>query len=173
MYPGSTCSKPQSLRKHRKIIIQNINPNITTKYLNNIIEENTQKKVHAQRFHSSYNHKPLPIVCLTCKDTLCDKLPSEGINILGTQHYCVKHIKLALSCFKCQQFGHTSKHYTNRSNCYNCDKSHPTHLICTKNHFYVNCKTEGHSSTSRDWPKYIERKSFPINEIPTAQHFLF
>ena len=70
---------PQSLRKHMKIIIQNINPNIITVDLTNIREENTQEKVHIKRFQSSYNHQPLPIVCLTCKDTLCHKLSSEGI----------------------------------------------------------------------------------------------
>ena len=59
IYPGSTCSIPQSLRKNRKIIIKNLNPNITTEDLTNIIEENTQEKVCIKRFHSSYNsHQP-------------------------------------------------------------------------------------------------------------------
>ena len=171
--PGSTCSIPQSLRKHRKIIIKNINPNITTEDLTNMIEENNQEKVHVKRFHSSYNHQPLPIACLTCEDTLCDKLLSEGINILGTQDHFVKYIKPVVCCFKCQQFGHISKHCANKNNCYNCGKSHPTHPICTNNHFCVNCKTTGHTSTSRDCSKYIERKSFLQNEVPTAQHLLF
>ena len=84
IYPGSTCSIPQFLRKHRKIIIKNTNPNITTEDLTNIIEENNLEKVYIKRFYSSYNHQPIPIICLTCKDALCDKLQSEGLNILGT-----------------------------------------------------------------------------------------
>ena len=70
MYPGSSCLIPQSLRKHKKIFIKNINPNITIDYLTNIIEENTQEKVHFNKFHSLYNHQSLPIFCLTCKYTL-------------------------------------------------------------------------------------------------------
>ena len=61
IYPSSTCSIPQSLRKHRKIIIKNINPNITTEDLNNIIEENSQEKLDAKCFtpHVIINLFPL------------------------------------------------------------------------------------------------------------------
>ena len=142
-------------------------------HLINTIEENTQERVPVKRFYSSYNHQPFPIVYLTCKGTLCNKLLSEGINILHTQYDCVKYSKPVVCCFKCQQLGHISKHCTNKSNCYNSGKSHPTHPIYTNNPFCVNCKTAGHPSTPRDCPKYIERKSFPHNEVPTAQHFLF
>ena len=92
IYPKS-CSIPPSFRKHRKIIIKNINPNITTEGLTNLIQENTQEKVQVRRFHSTYNHQPLPIFCLTSKDTLCHKLLSEGIRILGAQNHFVKYVK--------------------------------------------------------------------------------
>ena len=109
----------------------------------------------------------LSILCLTCKDTLCDKLLSDGINILATQHHCVKYIKPVVCCL------HIFKHCTNKSNCYKCVKNHPTFLICANNPFFVNCKTAGYPSNSRDCPKYIERKSFLQNEVPTAQHCQF
>ena len=72
-----------------KIITKNANPNTTTEALTNIIEENDLEKVYIERFYSSYNHQPIPIICLTYKDTLCDKLLIEDINILDTQHHCL------------------------------------------------------------------------------------
>ena len=50
IYPGTTCSIPQPLKKHKKIIIKNINHNIIAKALTNIIKESTQEKVTLRDF---------------------------------------------------------------------------------------------------------------------------
>lgn len=156
IYPGSTCSIPQSLRRHSKIVIKNINPNISTKDLIQDIKNNFQEEIQIRRFHSSYNHKPLPIVSISCTYSLCGKFLSEGIYILGKQYQCEKYNKPAVRCFNCQLFGHISKHCRNKTTCHNCGKSHPTHNPCTNHPFCANCKLPGHPSISRECPKYLK-----------------
>ena len=84
IYPGSTCSIPQSIKRYRKVVIKNIHQNIGVQDLTIDIQKTYLEKVQIKRFLSSFNQKPLPIVSISCKDSLCDKLLSQGINVLGS-----------------------------------------------------------------------------------------
>ena len=99
IYPGSTCSKPKSQGQYKKLIIKNINPFISTEELHLSLRQTIDSKFHLRRFYSSRTYKPLPVICVTCKVSICNNLLSQGIELLGSHFNCGNYIKPVVRCF--------------------------------------------------------------------------
>ena len=158
IYPGSTCCKPKSQGHYKKLIIKNINPFISTEQLHLSLRQTIDSKFYLRRFYSCRTYKPLPVTCVTCEVSICNNLLNKGIDLLGSHFDCENYIKPVVRCFNCQKFGHISTNCFNKHCCEYCGKNHPFQQPCSQESYCVNCNIPGHPSTSRECPKYIEKK---------------
>ena len=171
IYPESTCSKPKSQGQYKKLILKNINPSISKEQLYLSLRQTIDSKVYLQRFYSSRTYKPLPVIFVTGEVSICNNLLSKGIEILGSHFNCENYIKPAARYFICQTFGHTSTNCFDKHCCKHCGKNHPFQQPYSQESFSVNCNVPGHPSTSRECPKYIEKRALISHEVSPTQHY--
>ena len=174
IFPGSTCSIPKSIVKKQKKFIRNIDRVISIEKLTSSLQKTILGKFSLRRFYSSRTGTPLPIVCVTCESSICDKILKTGIKLFELHFNCEKYIKPVTRCFNCQLFGHISINCLNKHRCENCGKNHyPLHYYhhCSQSPFCVNCNKPGHPSSSRECPKYIEKKTIISHEITPVKYY--
>ena len=134
------------------------------------ISKNQLEKTPPKIFHQKVpliNHKkkPLPIISITCHTETVTKLLKNGLTILQKHYLCEPYKKPVIRCYNCQLFGHIAKYCTKEPLCHLCGgKKHPN-KNCVNRIFCVNCKKEGHPSTSRECPTFLLRVS-AINKQP-------
>jgi hypothetical protein len=61
-------------------------------------------------------------------------------------------------CYRCQRFGHTSRHCRREDRCGNCSGAHPTTECTEENQHCPNCEGP-HKASSQECPKFLEVKN--------------
>ena len=73
--------------------------------------------------------------------------------LFDKNYFCETHKKTIICRYNCQRFAHIAKHCRGKRCCQNCGENHED-KNCKNKLYCVNCNKEGHSSSSRNFPKY-------------------
>ena len=82
IYRGSSCTIPLAKEDKSRIVIKNVNPEISTEAITNYVLRQANN-IKVRRFFSSVNLHPLSIICITCDKQLVIKYIQKYIDLFG------------------------------------------------------------------------------------------
>ena len=149
IYVGSSCTIPLAKQDKSRITWNRKYQEAITNYISR-----SASNIKVQRFFSSANLHPLPIICITCDKQLAIKYIQEGIDLFGKTQQCETYKKPIIRCYNCQKFNHIAKHCRGQQCCHNCGQQHQKIQTCKNLPYCVNCPTYKEKVQQIQWSSY-------------------
>lgn len=132
----------------------------------NVVDVKRLKRKTFNSENNQYEYADRQMIMVTF---LGNEIPKEVI--INLVRFPVDpYIHPVVQCFRCLRYGHTSSQCKSKDKCQKCSEEHTVETSCNKI-FCIHCKSENHSSISKDCPMY--KKQYNIKKIMAYQNKSF
>ena len=103
------CHTPSN---HHKVILKNIDPSLSEKEVQDLVEGFLSEKIQVKRFYYRDTGKRLPVVKIRGSETACHKLLTRSFTIQGKEVQVSKFLSVhhrEIPCYNCQEGGHIAR----------------------------------------------------------------